>query len=141
MATTGHYDRVEKEDRELFVANSYGRYRVSDLSTGAREQVLLGLRIGFAAIILAGTPLFLILDDAFQHSDWERRDRLVKKLFALAKEGWQIIYFTMDDHIPRAVRVQCKGSWQGPVPDYYAALIEDLSAYGRDGLEEARQLK
>jgi len=99
FATTGHYDRVEKEDGELYVADSYGRYRVADLSTGAREQVLLGLRIGFAAMLLAGTPLFLILDDAFQHSDWRRRERLVKKLFDLSKEGWQIIYFTMDDHI------------------------------------------
>ena len=99
MATTSHYDRVEKENGELFVADAYGRYRVSDLSTGAREQVLLGLRIGFAARILAGTPLFLILDDAFQHSDWERRKRLVEQLFTLSREGWQIIYFTMDDHI------------------------------------------
>jgi len=99
FATTGHYDRVEKEGGELYVSDSYGRYRVADLSTGAREQVLLGLRIGFADMLLVGTPLFLILDDAFQHSDWERRDRLVKKLFDLSKEGWQIIYFTMDDHI------------------------------------------
>lgn len=99
IATTGHYDRVEKELGELYVADTYGRYHVSDLSTGAREQVLLGLRIGFAARILAGTPLFLILDDAFQHSDWERRERLVEQLFTLAKDGWQIIYFTMDDHI------------------------------------------
>lgn len=99
MATTGHYDRVEKESGELYVADNYGRYRVSDLSTGAREQVLLGLRIGFASRLLDGTPLFLILDDAFQHSDWVRRERLVEKLFTLAKDGWQINYFTMDDHI------------------------------------------
>ena len=79
--------------------DNYGRYRVSDLSTGAREQVLLGLRIGFASRLLDGTPLFLILDDAFQHSDWVRRERLVEKLFTLAKDGWQINYFTMDDHI------------------------------------------
>jgi uncharacterized protein YhaN len=61
--------------------------------------VLLGLRIGFAARILAGQPLFLILDDAFQHSDWERRENLINELFVLAHEGWQIIYFTMDDNI------------------------------------------
>lgn len=99
MATTGHYNSVEKDNGVLYVADAYGRYRVSDLSTGAREQVLLGLRIGFAARILVNVPQFLILDDAFQHSDWERRERLVEKLFTLAKDGWQIIYFTMDDHI------------------------------------------
>ena len=99
MATTGHYDRVEKDSGELYVSDTYGRFRVSDLSTGGREQVLLGLRIGFAARFLGGTSLFLILDDAFQHSDWDRRKRLVEKLFTLANDGWQIIYFTMDDHI------------------------------------------
>lgn len=113
MATTGHYDRIEKEDGELYVVDSYGRYRVSDLSTGAREQVLLGLRIGFAARILAGTPLFLILDDAFQHSDWERRERLVKKLFALSRDGWQIIYFTMDDHIRSLFETNAKKAGKG----------------------------
>jgi uncharacterized protein YhaN len=61
--------------------------------------VLLGLRIRFTARILAGIPLFLILDDAFQHSDWESRERLVKKLFTLSNKGWQIIDFTVDDHI------------------------------------------
>lgn len=110
LTTTSHYTRVEKEDGELFVADSFGRYRVSDLSTGAREQVLLGLRLGFASRILAGTPLFLILDDAFQHSDWDRREGLVKKLFALSKEGWQIIYFTMDDHIRKLFETNAKNS-------------------------------
>lgn len=108
LATTGHYDRVEKEDGVLFVADSFGRYPVSELSTGAREQVLLGLRIGFAARILAGKPLFLILDDAFQHSDWERREWLVSKLFTLVNEGWQIIYFTMDDHIRKLFETNAK---------------------------------
>ena len=60
---------------------------------------MLGLRIGFASKLLAGEPLFLILDDAFQHSDWERREILVDKLMGLADIGWQIIYFSMDDHI------------------------------------------
>jgi hypothetical protein len=97
--TTTHYSLIEKEEDELFVSDQYGRYKLKDLSTGAKEQVLLGLRIGFAARILAGEHLFLILDDAFQHSDWVRRKILVEQLYKLANEGWQIIYFTMDDHI------------------------------------------
>lgn len=99
LGTTGHYNLVEKINGELNVGDDYGRYRLSDLSTGAREQVLLGLRIGFAAKLLEGTPLFLILDDAFQHSDWIRREHMVDTVFNLAKDDWQIIYFTMDDHI------------------------------------------
>ena len=42
-----------------------------------------------------------ILDDAFQHSDWERRKILIKQLSDIAKTGWQIIYLTMDDHIKK----------------------------------------
>jgi len=43
--------------------------------------------------------LFLIFDDAFQYSDWQRRKLLVEKAAGLAQQGWQIIYFSMDDHI------------------------------------------
>jgi uncharacterized protein YhaN len=43
--------------------------------------------------------LFLVLDDAFQHADWERRERLMDEVIRLGKKGWQILYLTMDDHI------------------------------------------
>jgi len=69
------------------------------LSTGAREQVLLALRMGFAARFAGNNSLFLILDDAFQYSDWERRPRLVDQVFAMAEKGWQIFYLTMDDNL------------------------------------------
>jgi hypothetical protein len=48
---------------------------------------------------MQGDTAFLILDDAFQHSDWERRPALVDTVFDLAKAGWQTIYFSMDDNI------------------------------------------
>jgi uncharacterized protein YhaN len=49
--------------------------------------------------LLKEDSLFLILDDAFQHSDWEKREILINKLAEITKKGWQIIYLTMDDHI------------------------------------------
>ena len=50
--------------------------------------------------MLAGDQLlFLILDDAFQHSDWLRRDRLVEEVVHLAKDGRQVTYLTMDEHL------------------------------------------
>ena len=67
--------------------------------TGAREQVLLALRMGFASRLAGGQPLFLLLDDAFQQSDWERRERLVAQVVELAEAGWQVTYLTMDDHL------------------------------------------
>jgi uncharacterized protein YhaN len=42
---------------------------------------------------------FIILDDAFQHSDWIRREYSIDSIIRLAKNDWQIIYLSMDDHI------------------------------------------
>ncbi|KKK91817.1 hypothetical protein LCGC14_2709160, partial [marine sediment metagenome] len=61
--------------------------------------ILLALRIGFSSRLLAKDRLFLILDDSFQYSDWKRRPLSVEMMGELAKNGWQIICFTMDDHI------------------------------------------
>ena len=48
---------------------------------------------------MKGQTAFLILDDAFQHSDWPRRTNLIDQIFRLVESGWQIFYFAMDDHI------------------------------------------
>jgi uncharacterized protein YhaN len=98
-AITHTYDGVELEDNDLIVFNQVHRFPISNLSTGAQEQVLMALRIGIASYVLKERKMFLILDDAFQHSDWERRVWLVDKMADLANTGWQIIYFSMDDHI------------------------------------------
>jgi uncharacterized protein YhaN len=93
------YDRVEMAGGEFSLGDRYGQFPLSELSTGAHEQVLLALRIGFAAHVLGQEQLFFILDDAFQHSDWERRQWLVDEAIALCESGWQVLYLTMDDHI------------------------------------------
>ncbi|OGO16867.1 MAG: hypothetical protein A2Z14_07840 [Chloroflexi bacterium RBG_16_48_8] len=57
------------------------------------------MRLGCAAKILGRKSLFLLLDDAFQYADWDRRGWLLDKMVDLAKAGWQILYLTMDDHL------------------------------------------
>lgn len=74
-------------------------FPLADLSTGAKEQIMLALRIAFMERIFKQAHCFLILDDAFQHSDYERRPIIVDNLIDLATSGWQIFYLTMDDHI------------------------------------------
>lgn len=96
---TRHYDQIEMENGQLLVSGSHGSYWLSDLSTGTQEQVLLSLRMGFAARHLGREQMFLIMDDAFQHADWQRRQFLVELVDDLASSGWQILYLTMDDHI------------------------------------------
>ncbi len=96
---TNRYIGFKIEGDNLYVNDSYNDFKLDDISTGAREQVLLALRMGFCSRILNKDKLFLILDDAFQYSDWKRRQLLVDKVAELANNGWQIIYFTMDDNI------------------------------------------
>ncbi len=97
--TTGRYRELELQDGSLFVSDGYARFPLSQLSTGTLEQVLLALRVGFASALMGDRRAFLILDDAFQHADWDRRERLLGQVIDLAQSGWQILYFTMDDHL------------------------------------------
>lgn len=97
--TAGRYDRVSVQEEQLLVKNEAQSYALADLSSGAREQILLALRMGFASIVCGKQSLFLILDDAFQYSDWQRREALVLQAVKAVRSGWQVIYLTMDDDI------------------------------------------
>lgn len=101
FALTGRYNSIRLVDEQdlVLVSEDDEEFRLASLSTGAREQVFLALRMGFASIAMEGTPGFIILDDAFQHSDWDRRENLVAQTVGLIEQGWQVFYFTMDDHI------------------------------------------
>ncbi len=96
---TGRYNKLTLDNDRLIVSDKYDDFDIRDLSTGAKEQVMLALRIGFTSKILKEDTLFLILDDAFQHSDWQKREILINKLADIADKGWQVIYLTMDDNI------------------------------------------
>ncbi len=98
-ALTGKYDELIIDGDQLLVSNPVQQFPIDMLSTGAREQTLLALRIGFAMQLARRDSLFLLLDDAFQHSDWQRRERLIDLMVKLVEKGWQINYFTMDNHI------------------------------------------
>ncbi|MFQ5708854.1 MAG: ATP-binding protein [bacterium] len=99
FAVTNRYKSLRLEADQLLIADQFQVFPLEELSTGAQEQTLLALRIGFSSRLMKRDALFLILDDAFQFSDWNRRDLLLGKAVALVKNGWQIIYLTMDDNI------------------------------------------
>ncbi|MFO7890631.1 MAG: hypothetical protein R6V04_09860 [bacterium] len=96
---TKRYHSLGINGEQLIISDKFNDFIFSDLSTGAQEQVLLSLRIGFSQKLLNKDTLFLIFDDAFQYSDWERREFLVDQMVKISKLGWQVIYLTMDDHI------------------------------------------
>ncbi|MBE0408804.1 MAG: hypothetical protein IBX69_03630 [Anaerolineales bacterium] len=103
---TRRYDKLSLEDGQIIVSSEQGNFNLRELSTGAQEQVLLSLRMGFAALHLKKEQMFLVMDDAFQHADWQRRENLVSQVRTLASSGWQILYLTMDDHIRALFRDQ-----------------------------------
>jgi hypothetical protein len=101
---TGRYDRLQILGEELYVGNDREAFPLAELSTGAREQVLLALRLGLARMLSGREGLFLVLDDAFQYSDWQRRDSLVEQAVEVVRAGWQVIYLTMDDDLRDRIR-------------------------------------
>lgn len=111
-AITNRYESITLDEERIKVLDKFETFDIADLSTGAQEQVLLALRIGFASRIMGTDTAFLILDDAFQHSDWRRRERLLQETIGLAERGWQILYFTMDDHIEELFDNYGKGNPQ-----------------------------
>ncbi|HPX46477.1 MAG TPA: AAA family ATPase [Bacteroidales bacterium] len=96
---TGKYKNLTiDDDGKILISSDTAEYKLQDLSTGTKEQVLFALRVTLAEKIL-DDKAFFILDDAFQHSDYDRRQKLIDQVFSLADRGWQIIYLTMDEHI------------------------------------------
>jgi DNA repair exonuclease SbcCD ATPase subunit len=96
---TQRYNRVKLDGKKVIVSDKYRDYNVADISTGALEQILIALRMGITRKVMGDRKMFFIFDDAFQHTDWKRREYLTESLVSAAAAGWQIFYFTMDDHI------------------------------------------
>ena len=123
QAKMGHLLSPDKPVQQFFSDISDGRYTnvslsedlditvmrrdqvelpASHLSQGTFDQLYLALRLSLAQDILQGEPGFLLLDDAFLCADDQRRERLLDILSQLAREKWQILYFTMDQQLAKA---------------------------------------
>ena len=96
---TRRYNRVSLLGEEVRIGTEGQSFDLKAMSTGAQEQILLALRMGIAGKLSGKDSLFLILDDAFQYSDWDRRQVLVEQAVEAVRSGWQVIYFSMDDNI------------------------------------------
>lgn len=83
-------------------------YSFTSLSTGTQDQLMLAVRIAFLMRRFKDNSPFLILDDAFLTSDYNRRKNLVKTVVGLAEVGWQVFYFTIDEHIKNLFKKDCK---------------------------------
>lgn len=86
--------KVEKETGEIIEPQK--------LSQGTYDLLYMSIRLGLAKEIL-DEPGFLILDNAFVHSDIERVEKEIEFLKDLEEEGWQIIYFTFRDDVKELI--------------------------------------
>ena len=102
-AVTGRYDRLTFSGEELMIGSSKESFPLAALSSGAVEQVLLAIRMGIAPQVTGQQAMFLLLDDAFQFSDWDRRALMVDAVESIVKSGWQVVYFTMDEDIRKRI--------------------------------------
>ncbi|MFC1503937.1 ATP-binding protein [Spirochaetota bacterium] len=106
--TDGSYKALDFNGNEIIVTDNKSNYLFKNLSTGCKEQILLALRLGMVEHIVKGNRIFFILDDAFQYSDWKRREHLIRQTVEMVKGGMQVIYFSMDTHIDETFRKHAK---------------------------------
>jgi uncharacterized protein YhaN len=81
---------------------------LDQVSSGAREQAILAIRLGLSERFFGEESLFLMLDDAFIFSDDAHAREIIKTLVELhVRDGWQIIYMTKDDEQMRMMEQIC----------------------------------
>lgn len=96
--TDRRYNTVvyDPEKKAIIVKRPNGdEIEAEKLSRGARDQLYLAIRVALGKKILESHYGFFIMDDAFLSADEDRLQNQMAILQRIAKEGWQIIYFTM----------------------------------------------
>lgn len=101
---TGRYDSISYTRRDgdlLFQVTGSGRtYGEEVLSDGTKAQFLLALRLALLERFLGGEKGFLVLDDPLLNSSETRKRRAIEVLLDYARNGWQVIYLTVDAAVP-----------------------------------------
>ena len=93
---SGRWDRRVMLDESLSISGvgeAGSAIAFDQLSQGAREQLMLGLRLSVAAELSEEEPQTLILDDVLVNTDRQRQDRLIQLLESLSGKT-QIIILT-----------------------------------------------
>jgi len=102
--TGGKYSRVMLDAKlNIQAVNCEGlELPASALSQGTYDQLYLALRLSLAQDLLGDKPGFFLLDDAFLCADSSRLEKMLSFLAHLGRDGWHILYFTMDERMLRS---------------------------------------
>ena len=141
--TDGKYVRIWTPLTEdvLLVQDHQGQSLSAEtLSSGAREQVFLSLRLALTALFSRrGMDLPMVLDDVLVNFDVERSRAAARVLRDFSKEGHQIILFTCHEHIMkmfRALRVDVR-----TLPDYRELAQGEVARTRRKTAQDPRSWK
>jgi hypothetical protein len=87
--------RYDTTERVIKAVKSNGREFVPEnLSSGAKDQLYLSIRVALGERLLKGQQGFFVMDDPFIASDMDREERQAKVLSHLIRNGWQVVFFT-----------------------------------------------
>lgn len=104
QVTGGDYVRLEVRDNDVFAIDHAAREVPAHLlSTGAREQLYLCMRIALAESFSKTTPLPLLLDDITVNADAGRQQQLSDLLVTVA-DTHQVFAFTCHDSVVDQLR-------------------------------------
>jgi len=98
LFTKGHYSEISIEANQIRVSDNQGlNFDVSDLSTGAKDQLFLALRIAIADLLSADLPVPIIMDDSFVNFDPERLTAALNFMSQIGLER-QVILLSHDEN-------------------------------------------
>ncbi|MGN6695891.1 MAG: AAA family ATPase [Aquihabitans sp.] len=104
QVTGGDYERLEVRDNDVFAIDHAAREVPAHLlSTGAREQLYLCMRVALAESFSKTTPLPLLLDDITVNADAGRQQQLSDLLVTVA-DTQQVFAFTCHDSVVEQLR-------------------------------------
>ncbi len=98
----------DHENNEFRVREGEKSYPESDLSSGGRKHLFLATRLALVDKITA-EPGFLVLDDPLLFYHEKRKRKAIKQLKPLVEDGWQVIFFSVDDQTRDGVLEELDG--------------------------------
>ncbi|RFC54596.1 ATP-binding protein [Brumimicrobium aurantiacum] len=96
--TLGRYElRLNEKDNTTFEAKdevSKRTFKLAELSTGTRVQLLLAVRLAYVETVESSIKLPILADELLANSDDERAKAIIDALIEISREGRQVFYFT-----------------------------------------------
>lgn len=96
------YDQAESKIKVISQDDTI--LQAEQLSAGAYDQLYFAIRVTLGQAVLPNQTGFFIMDDPFLKADRARLHQQLSMLLNLAKQGWQIIYFTAKDEVVEFVK-------------------------------------